>query len=194
MEYNAMADSTTDAGKGTEAAKGHFSKAMDEARAGAAALGKDAQAAAEGYIEKLNKAKGEWSEDAKVRAEEAKVKANAFADDAKEKASAFADDAKIKANEYANEGKARTSKAMMGISKLINDNVELIDEKAGAKYGDYARSASKTVSDTAAHLDEKSLEELSDEAKEWVRKSPGIAIGVAVAAGILLGRLFKSSK
>lgn len=189
-----MADSTTSAGNGSEAAKNHFSKAMEEARAGANALGKEMQATAEGYIEKLNKAKGEWSDDAKVRADEAKVKANAFAGDAKVKASAFADDAKVKAAEYANEGKARTSKAMVGISKLIDDNVAVIDEKAGAKYGDYARSASKTVSEAASHLDEKSLEELGEEAKEWVRKSPGIAIGVAVAAGIVLGRLFKSSK
>ncbi|WP_395394780.1 hypothetical protein WBP07_05630 [Novosphingobium sp. BL-8A] len=177
-----MAEPTSGTGNGTENAKGHFSKAMEEARAGAMALGKEAQAAAEGYLGKLNQTKSEWSSEAKVRSE-----------DAKTKASAFADDAKVKATDLANQSKAKTSQAMVGLSKLIDDNVGLIDEKAGPKYGDYARSASKSVSDAAARLDEKSLDELGEDAREFVRKSPGAAIGIAVAAGFLFGRLFKKS-
>ncbi|MFC0685925.1 hypothetical protein [Novosphingobium clariflavum] len=188
-----MADPTTDTGNGTENAKSHFTKAMEEVRAGAAALGKEAQSAAEGYLGKLNEAKTEWSSEAKARSEDAKVKASAFAEDAKVKASAFADDAKVKAVDLANQGKARTSQAMISLSKVIDDNVGLIDDKVGPKYGDYARSAAKSVSGAATKLDEKSLDELGDEAREFVRKSPGVAIGAAIAAGFLLGRLFKKS-
>ncbi|MGC3980819.1 MAG: hypothetical protein QM808_06135 [Steroidobacteraceae bacterium] len=177
-----MADPTTGTGNGTENAKSHFTKAMEEVRAGAAALGKEAQTAAEGYLGKLSEAKSEWSSEAKVRSEDAKVKA-----------SAFADDAKVKAVDLANQGKAKTSQAMSSLSKVIDDNVALIDEKVGPKYGDYARSASKSVAGAASKLDEKSLDELGEEAREFVRKSPGVAIGVAVAAGFLFGRLFKKS-
>lgn len=168
-----MVDPTISAGNGTESAKNHFAKAVEEARAGAQALAGE-------YKDKLNQTKGEWTSEAKVRSEGAKEKANTFAADAK-----------LKASEYAVEGKAKASQAIVGVSKLIDDNAALIDEKVGAKYGDYARTASKSLTDAAAKLDEKSLEELGDDAREFVRKSPGTAVGIAVAAGFVLARLFK---
>ncbi|WP_313439291.1 hypothetical protein [Novosphingobium sp.] len=167
---------TTSTGNGTENAKSHFTKAVEEAKAGVHAM-------ADGCQEKLNQTKGEWSSEAKVRSE-----------DAMAKASAFADDAKVKAADLANQGKTKASQAIVGISKLIDDNAALIDEKAGAKYGDYARTASKSLADTATKLDEKSLDELGEEAKEFVRRSPVAAVGMAVAAGYLFARLFKSGK
>lgn len=160
-------------GNGTEAAKNHFAKAMEEAKAGATALAGE-------YRDKFSQATGEWTTEAKTRS-----------DDAKDKASAFADTAKVKATDYANEGKARTSQAIVGLSKLIDDNAGLIDDKAGTKYGDYARSASKSLQDAAAKLDEKSLDDLGEDAKEFVRKSPGLAIGLAVTAGYLFARVFR---
>lgn len=170
-----MVDPTAPTGEGAENAKNHFAKAMDEAKAGAQALAGECR-------EKFTQAKGEWTEEAKVRSDEAMEKANAFAGDAK-----------VKAGEMAQEGKARTSQAIVGLSRLIDENVHLIDDKVGAKYGDYARTASKSMQDAAARLDEKSFEELGEDAKEFVRKSPGVAVGMAVAAGFLIGRIFKKS-
>lgn len=153
---------TGTAGNGTESAKNHFSKAVEEAKAGAHALA------------------GELSGECKTRGDEAKDKANAFAADAK-----------VKAAGYAEEGKAKASQAIIGVSRLIDENVGLIDEKVGAKYGDYVRSASRSLADAGTRLDEKSLDELGDDAKEFVRKSPGLAVGIAVATGFVLARLFK---
>lgn len=178
-----MADPTVTTGNESENARNHFTRAMEEAKAGAQALGKEAQTLAEGYMGKLNQTRSEWTTDAKARSGEAREKANAYAVDAR-----------TKATEYALEGKARTSQAITGLSKLIDDNVGLIDEKVGAKYGDYARSASKSMQEAATKLDEKSLDELGEDAKEFVRQSPGMAIGMAVAAGFLVGRMFKKSK
>lgn len=189
-----MADPTVTTGNETDNARNHFAKAMEEAKAGAQALGKEAQALAEGYREKLNQTREEWTSEAKVRSDEARDKAGAYAADAKDKANAYAAEARTKATELALEGKARTSQAMTGLSRLIDENVHLIDEKVGAQYGDYARSASKSIHDAAARLDEKSLDELGEDAKEFVRQSPGLAIGMAVAAGFLVGRMFKKSK
>lgn len=170
-----MVDPTAPTGDGTENAKNHFAKAMDEAKAGAQALAGE-------YREKFTQAKGEWTEEAKSRSDEAMGKANAFASDAK-----------VKAGEFAQESKARTSQAIVGLSRMMDENVHLIDEKVGAKYGDYVRTASKSMQDAAARLDEKSFEELGEDAKEFVRKSPGMAVGMAVAAGFIIGRIFKKS-
>lgn len=171
-----MVETTAPTEDGTQNAKNHFSKAMEEAKAGAQALAGE-------YREKMTKAKDDLSGEAKAKSGEAK-----------EKASAFAVDAKTMATTYANEGKARTSQAIVGLSRMLDENVHLIDEKVGPKYGDYARSASKSMQDAASSLDEKSLDDLGEDAKEFVRKSPGLAVGMAVAAGFLFGRVFKKSK
>ena len=163
----------TDTTATNEAAKSHFTKAMDEAKAGA-------QIIADGYREKFKQSKDEFKDEAKTRSADAQTKAEGYAAEAKEKAA-----------KLANDGKARTSQAMFGLSKVIDDNTALIDEKVGPKYGDYVRTASKSVKDAAGKLDEKSLDELGVEAREFVRTSPGLAIGMAVAAGYMIGRILK---
>jgi ElaB/YqjD/DUF883 family membrane-anchored ribosome-binding protein len=161
--------SGTDTGNGTEAAKNHFSKAVDEALAGAKALGAEAQNRAGEYREKLSEKKDGLAGDAKVRTDEYKDKAYGLADD----------------------GKAKASGALVNLSQLINDNAGTLDEKIGVKYGDYARGAAKSVQDAASRLDEKSIDELGEDAKEFVRASPALALGLAAAAGYLIGRVFK---
>ncbi|MCJ2181832.1 hypothetical protein MTR62_03795 [Novosphingobium sp. 1949] len=161
---------------GVDAAKSHFTKAMDEAKAGAQAL-------ADQCLEKFAQKKSDLGEEAKERSGEARTKAEAFAADAK-----------VKAGELALEGKAQTSKAIVRLSKVIDDNVAYIDDKAGAKYGDYVRTASKSMQDAAVRLDEKSFEELGEDARTMVRQNPLVAVGMAVATGYLLGRLFSKGK
>lgn len=160
------------AGDQHAAAKSHFSKAIEEAKAGAQALGKDAQGRAESYRERMNQAAGEWTEEARIKGE----------------------DAKARAFQFANDGKAKTSEAIVGLSKLVEDNASTIDETVGVKYGDYARSAARSMQDAAARLDAKELEELGEDAMEFVRKQPALAIGLAAATGYALARLFRGSK
>jgi len=161
---------TTEANGATAAAKNHFAKAMEEAMAGAQALGKEAQSRANEYCDKLVQKKDDLAGDAKVRSDEYKDKAYA----------------------YANDGKAKASAALATLGQLITDNAGVLDDKIGAQYGDYARTAAKSVQDVAAKLDEKSLEEIGDDAAEFVRTSPGMALGIAAAAGFLIGRVLKS--
>jgi len=145
-------------------AKERFAKAIEEAKAGAQALGKEAQERADLYREKVTTQSGEWTAQAKE-----------------------------KATGYANEGKTRASEAISGLGKLVSDNAGLIDDKVGAKYGDYARSAAQSLQDVSARLDEKSLDDLAEDAKEFVRQSPGLAIGMAAVGGFLIARLLKGS-
>jgi ElaB/YqjD/DUF883 family membrane-anchored ribosome-binding protein len=149
---------------GETPAKERFAKAIEEAKAGAAALGKEAQERADLYREKLSSTGGEWTTQAKE-----------------------------KATVYANEGKARASEAIAGLGKLVADNAGLIDDKVGSKYGDYARSAAQSMQDMATRLDAKDLDELAGDAKEFVRNSPGLAVGMAAVAGFMLARIFRAS-
>lgn len=163
-----MTDSPTqsngETGAADNASKERFAKAVEEAKAGAQALGKEAQDRADLYREKISTTSTEW-----------------------------ADQAKVKATDLAVEGKAKASEAMAGLGKMVADNAGLIDEKVGAKYGDYARSAAQSIQDAATKLDSKDINELADDAKEFVRKSPGVAIGIAAVAGFMLARVFRGS-
>jgi hypothetical protein len=156
----------------TDAAKGHFAKAVEEAKAGAQALGKEAQERADLYREKFAEKSGEWADEAKARGGEARERAA----------------------DFANQGKAGASRAISGLGKIVEENAPLIDEKVGVKYGDYARTAARSMQDAADRLDAKELAELGEDAKEFVRKSPGLAIGIAAVGGFLLARLFSGSK
>ena len=93
---------------------------------------------------------------------------------------------------FADTGKERAVGGLDQLSQLINDAAQQVDDKLGAQYGDYARTAAGTVSGFAEQLKAKDVEELLDEAREFVRKSPGVAVGVAAALGFALARLVQS--
>jgi len=176
------ADTTPEPGS-TAQAKGHFAKAVEEAKAGARALASEAQERAGAYREKANQAGSEWMDEARMRGDEARAKA-----------SEMAEESKVRAAEFAQEGKAGASRAIAGLSKIVDENAAQIDEKFGVKYGDYARTAARSMQEAADKLDKKDFAELGEDAREFVRKSPGTAIGIAAVAGFMLARLFRGSK
>ena len=92
----------------------------------------------------------------------------------------------------ADTGKERAVGGLDQLSQLINDAAQQVDEKLGAQYGYYARTAADTVSNFAEQLKGKDTEELIEEAREFVRKSPGVAVGVAAALGFAVARLVQS--
>lgn len=157
-----------------ETAKGRFSKAIEEARAGAEALKEEALEKGADYAgdikAKVSGTTAEWVGEARVYAAQAKEKGAALAV----------------------EGKARASDALGALGKTISETAPTIDEKLGVQYGDYARSAARSIQETAAKLEAKDLGELGEDVKEFVRKSPGVAIGIAAVAGFTIARLLSS--
>ena len=152
-------------------AKSRFSKAVEEARAGAEALRDEAVQRGTAYKEKISATTGSLSEDAR-----------AYADQAKEKAAAFA-----------REGKTRASDALGAVGRTLADTATTVDEKLGPQYGVYARNAARWTQETAAKLEAKELGELGDDVKDFVRKSPGVAIGIAAVAGFAIARMLGGS-
>ncbi len=153
-------------------AKSRFNAALEEAKAGAAALKAEAGERADLYRTKA-KGKGDtWVAEAKT----------------------YGADAKVKGKELATEGKIKASEGIRTLGQVVADNAHVVDEKLGAKYGDYARSASRSLSETADKIDQKSVDDLGEDAREFVRKSPGLAVGIAAFAGFLLSRLFRGSR
>ena len=147
---------------GKEEAKSRFNSALDEAKAGADAL------------------RGEASQ-----------RAHAYKDQATAKGSEYAEQAKAKGGELAVEGKAKASEALTSLSRVVADNAAKVDDNLGPKYGDQVRNAARGLQDAASHIEGHSYEELGEEARDFVRKNPGLSVGIAAVGGYVLARLFR---
>lgn len=122
---------------------------------------------------------------AKGKTENVTAKVKADMNDFKTKAT---DGAKAAAEK----GKERATEAVGSIGKLIRDSAATIDENVGKQYGDYARGAADAVEGFATKLDAKDVDVIAEDARQFVRKSPALAIGAAAAVGFVLARLFRS--
>jgi len=102
------------------------------------------------------------------------------------------DQAGGKVREFADSGKSRATDVLEELSRVVADTADSIDERLGNNYGEYARKAADSVSSFADSLRGKDVDELYDTARSAVRKSPGIAIGIAAVVGFTLVRLVKA--
>lgn len=157
--------------EGLADAKTRFGKAIEEAKAGAAALKDEALGRTAAYKDAAASTASDWQE----------------------QAGAYASQAKEKGAELAKVGKTKASDALSALGQTISGSAATIDEKLGVQYGDYARSAARKVQETAASLEAKDFAELGEDLKETVRKSPVLAVGIAAVAGFALARLFSGS-
>ncbi|MGZ8285895.1 MAG: hypothetical protein ACXW27_11625 [Allosphingosinicella sp.] len=102
------------------------------------------------------------------------------------------DQAGGKVREYADTGKTRATDMLEELSRVVADTADSIDERLGNNYGEYARKAADGVSGFADSLRGKDVDELYDNVRSAVRKSPGLAIGIAAVVGFTLVRLVKA--
>ena len=102
------------------------------------------------------------------------------------------DQAGGKVRGFAEDGKSRASDVLEELSRVVADTADSIDERLGNNYGEYARKAADAVSGLAENLRSKDVDELYDNVRHAVRKSPGVAIGIAAVVGFTLVRLIKA--
>lgn len=107
----------------------------------------------------------------------------------KENAANIREQAGDKARSLAEDGKSRAIGALGQLSQMLTEAAGNVDEKLGTQYGQYARTAADKVQGFSSTIDEKSIDDLVDTAREFVRKSPAVAIGAAAAMGFVVARL-----
>ena len=110
----------------------------------------------------------------------------------REGGSRLATQAADKTRGFVGQGLERGSEALANVSKLVGDTASGLDERLGAEYGDYARKAAGAIEDAANRLASKDPDELIDDTREFVRKSPGVALAGAAIVGFALARLVKA--
>ena len=97
-----------------------------------------------------------------------------------------------KVREFADTGKTRATDLLEELSRVVADTADSIDERLGNNYGEYARKAADSVSSLAENLRGKDVDELYENVRSAVRKSHGVAIGIAAVVGFTLVRLVKA--
>lgn len=104
----------------------------------------------------------------------------------------FSGQAADKARELVGQGLERSGEALANVSKLVGDTAASLDERLGEEYGEYARRAAGAIEDAANRISAKNPDELIDDTREFVRKSPGVALAGAAVIGFALVRLVKA--
>ncbi|HST36602.1 MAG TPA: hypothetical protein VLK25_08245 [Allosphingosinicella sp.] len=93
---------------------------------------------------------------------------------------------------YADDGKGRASGLLDEFGGVLGDAARSVDERLGEDYGRYAHKAADAVSNFAGKVRDKSVDDIMGDAKDFVRKSPMVAIGIAAVAGFALMRVLKT--
>lgn len=133
-------------------------------------------------------AKGRFSQAAQA----ARAAASDAASSARGEAASLKSQAGDKVRSFAVDGKSKASDALGELSTMLEDAASQIDEKLGSQFGGYARQAAGAVSSFADTLRDKDVDDLVDDARGFVRRSPTIAIGAAAAVGFVIARVVKS--
>jgi hypothetical protein len=102
------------------------------------------------------------------------------------------DQAGTKARSFVGQGLETGGTTLTNLSQIVNETVSQIEEKLGPQYGEYARSASQALDRYAQTLTNKNPDELVEDVRSIVRKSPGVALGAAAVIGFGLVRVLKA--
>lgn len=120
------------------------------------------------------------------------IRTETMSDKLKTSSEKIAGQAADKARGLVSQGLERTAEALGNVSRMVGDTAGGIDERLGAEYGDYARRAANALEKASTNLASKDADELIDDTREFVKKSPGVALAGAAVVGFVLARLVKS--
>lgn len=97
-----------------------------------------------------------------------------------------------KARDFVGQGIEKSAEALANVGRMVGETAPSLDEKLGADYGNYARRAAEAIESAASSIASKNADELIDDTRNFVRKSPAVALAGAAVAGFVMARLIKT--
>ncbi|MFN3725332.1 MAG: hypothetical protein ACK4SZ_03400 [Allosphingosinicella sp.] len=97
-----------------------------------------------------------------------------------------------RARSMADDGKRQATDFLQTIAEIIQDAASSVEEKLGSQYSGYGTRAADGVNSLASKLNERSVDDLVDDAREFIRKSPAAAIGIAAVVGFAVARVVRA--
>lgn len=96
--------------------------------------------------------------------------------------------------DLAEDGKAELARSFDGLVSVANELAARVESTGVGPLGTYAWQAAGVLRDIQTGLRDRPVDELLDEGRALIRSEPALAVGVAMAAGFIAARLFKSSR
>ena len=90
------------------------------------------------------------------------------------------------------DGKARITASLDGFGKAAHDIADKLQASGVGPVAKYARQGAEMVTAWSKSINEKSLEDLVDDTRNFVRQKPAAAVGISLVAGFVVSRLFKA--
>lgn len=94
--------------------------------------------------------------------------------------------------DLAEDGKSELVRNVDGLVAMVQELAAKVDSAGGGMIGGYAHQAADMLADLQATLRDKPVTELLEDGRDLIRRSPGLAVGVAVVAGFAAARLVKA--
>ncbi len=98
-----------------------------------------------------------------------------------------------RARGFADDGKRQTTDFLQTIARIVEDAAGSVEDRLGGQYAGVGRRASQSISSLASTLDRRSVDELIEDARDFVQRSPAVAIGIAAVVGFAAARVVRSS-
>ena len=127
-------------------------------------------------------------------ADQVKQSANEVADQAKQAASQVTDQAKHAAKSQLAVRKDETASGLNTMSSAVRDmGDKLRQNNQTSSYAQFADQAANQIQRFSGYLRNHDVGEIVDQAEDWMRRDPMIALGGAFVLGLVAARFLKSS-
>lgn len=97
-----------------------------------------------------------------------------------------------RARGFADDGKRQTTDFLQSLAQIIQEAAQSVEEKLGSQYAGFGNRAADSVNSFSQRIDQKSVDDLVEDARSFVQRSPAIAIGVAAVIGFAAARVLRS--
>lgn len=111
----------------------------------------------------------------------------------KDEAGRLKGEAATKARSAAEEGKAKAAETLGNVSQATRDAAEKLRGGRAEPIADYINSAADSIDGFAQRMQSKSVDDLIEDTREIVRRSPVVAIAIAAAAGFVISRFLRAA-
>ncbi len=103
-------------------------------------------------------------------------------------------EASTKARSAAEEGKTKAAETLGSVSHVTREAADKLKGTQAEPLANIINSAADSVESFAQRMREKSVDDIIDDTRELVRRSPVLVIAVAAAAGFIVSRFLKASR
>lgn len=119
--------------------------------------------------------------------------ADTIAGQVREQISTLKSQAGDRARSLADDGKRQTTDFLQKVAEVVGDAAGSVESRLGGQYAGIGHRASDSINALASSLDDRSVDDLFEDARAFVKRSPAVAVGIAAVVGFAIARVVRSS-